>query len=71
MDSYNKILEYENINKFPFNLNLDLTKNIIFTKNEIELEYIKDYNIYKDQKNKKGSNEIKNNIHIYSYTSEI
>lgn len=71
MDHYNKILEYENITKFPFNLNLDLTKNIVFTKNEIELEYIKDYNIYKDQKNKKGSNEIKNNIHIYSYTSEI
>ena len=43
MDYYNKILEYENINKFPFNLNLDLTKNIIFTKNEIELEYIKEY----------------------------
>lgn len=71
MDYYNKILEYENITKFPFNLNLDLTKNIVFTKNEIELEYIKEYNIYKDQKNKKGSNEIKNNIHIYSYTSEI
>jgi hypothetical protein len=71
MDNYNKILEFENITKFPFNLNTDLSKNIIFTKNEIELEYIKDYNIYIDKKNKKGSNEFKNNIKIYSYTSDI
>ena len=71
MDNDNKILEFENITKYPFNLNIDLAKNIIFTKNEIELEYIKDYNIYIDKKNKKGSNEFKNNIKIYSYTSDI
>jgi len=68
MDIYNKLLEYENKTKYPYNLNINLQKNIIFTKKEIEIEYIKEYNIYQE-KNKHGSNEISNiksyNIYIY------
>lgn len=63
MENYNKILEYENKSKYPYNLNINLEKNIIFTKKEIEIEYIKDYNIYQE-KNKIGSNEI-SKIYIY------
>lgn len=64
MKYYNKILEYENNTKYPFNLNKNLEKNVIFTKKEIELEYIKDFNILKE-KNKTGSNELNNTIFIY------
>ncbi len=52
------------INNYPFNLNSKLKDNIIETKKEIELEYIKNY--YKDSNQKniiKGSNEVK--IFIY------
>jgi hypothetical protein len=52
------------INNYPFNLNTKLKDNIIETKNEIELEYIKNY--YKDSTKKniiKGSNEVQ--IFIY------
>jgi hypothetical protein len=45
---------------YPFNLNDNLTDNIIETKKEIELEYIKNYIfIEQDKKYKiKGANEI-------------
>lgn len=57
----------ENNNVYPFNLNDKLYDNIIETKKEIELEYIKNYQIpifqEKDKKNIKGSNE--NTIYIF------
>lgn len=64
---YNLLLSNDNINlstkKYPYILNN--SNNIIFTKNEIELEYIKDFKIYKEkEKNKNGSNE---NVLIYIY----
>jgi hypothetical protein len=67
MEYYNKLLEYENNTKYPYNLNKNLESNVIFTKKEIELEYIKEYNIYKE-KNKNGSNELEViNAKIYVY----
>lgn len=61
-----KLNSITNINNYPFNLNSKLKDNIIQTKKEIELEYIKNY-IFKDSKNQKniikGSNEVK--IFIY------
>lgn len=56
-----KSLNY--VNKYPFNLNNKLQDNIIETKNQIELEYRKDYNnaiLYNsnDTKNKKGKGEL-------------
>jgi hypothetical protein len=65
MDNYNKLLEFDNNTKYPYNLNKNLEKNIIFTKKEIELEYIKEYNIFQ-VKNKIGSNESTNHIYIYN-----
>ena len=61
-----KLNSITNINNYPFNLNSKLKDNIIQTKKEIELEYIKNY-IFKDSLNQKniikGSNEVK--IFIY------
>jgi len=61
---YNKLLTIKNTSNttnYPFNiLNND---NIIFTKNQIELHYINNYNTCNK---KKGSSEIKKNI-IYYY----
>lgn len=61
-----KLNSINNINNYPFNLNSKLKDNIIQTKKEIELEYIKNY-IFKDSQNQKniikGSNEVK--IFIY------
>jgi len=47
---YNKLLEIYKDTKYPFNLISNLKNNIINTKNEIELEYVKDLNTYKDTK---------------------
>ena len=65
-----KFLSLKHINKYPYNLNSKLRDNIIETKNEIELEYIQDYNnpaniLYNvnDKKGKKG----KGNITIYIF----
>lgn len=66
MDLYNSILELDNVQKYPFNLNSNLKENIIFTHNEIEIEYLKDYNIYINKKIK-GSYEKKNIINVYIY----
>lgn len=56
---YNKLLKinYTPL-KYPFNLNID--DNIEFTKNELQLHYIKKYNICIDHdkyKKKIGKNE--------------
>jgi hypothetical protein len=54
------LLSLKNINKYPYNLNIKLKDNIIETKKEIELEYIKNYILTdSEQKNNiKGANEI-------------
>lgn len=66
MDNYNKLLSIENKSAYPFNLLDNLNDNIINTKKEIELEYIKDYAIYKEKNNlKEGAKKIKSYIYIY------
>ena len=66
---YNKILKNYNNTYYPFNLIENIKDNVINTRNEIELEYSKDLNIYKDinihSKNKIGKSE--KNIKIYMY----
>ena len=69
MDYYNILLELDNIPKYPYNLNSNIKENVIFTHNEIELEYLKDYNIYVDKKIK-GSYDKKNIINVYVYALE-
>jgi len=65
--SLNILSSLENINEYPFNLNDKLYDNIIETKKEIELEYIKNYKLpvyqEKDKKNIKGAYE--HTIYIY------
>lgn len=51
-----KLNSITNINNYPFNLNSKLKDNIIQTKKEIELEYIKNY-IFKDSQNQKKYNK--------------
>ena len=67
LSSLDLLNSLENINSYPYNLNDKLYDNIIETKKEIELEYIKNYNIpifqEKDKKNIKGSYE--NTIYIF------
>lgn len=58
-DNLNKFLTLENMYIYPYNLNFKLKDNIIETKKEIELEYIKSYKntfIYKEKNknNKQG-----------------
>lgn len=69
LTNYYKLLSIENNNKYPFNLNNfnnNLKDNIIQTKKEIELNYIKEFQIYKEKKkNINGKNEYNNNIYIY------
>lgn len=60
----NKFLTLENINNYPYNLNSKLKDNIILTKKEIELEYKKNYMIFKNNNNIKGSNHNYNIVII-------
>ena len=64
----NKILKNYNNTHYPFNIIENINDNVIRTRNEIELEYSKDLNIYKNknQKNKIVGNSEKN-INIYLY----
>ena len=68
---YNKLLKVYKDTNYPFNLIDNLKDNIINTRNEIELEYIKDLNIFQDKEDKKK--EIKlgggysKKIYIYEY----
>lgn len=68
---YNKLLEIYKDTKYPFNLISNLKNNIINTKNEIELEYVKDLNTYKDTKTikdmKSGGIQKKIKIYVYEY----
>ena len=63
LDKFNSI---NNINNYPFNLNAKLKDNIIQTKKEIELEYIKNY-IFKDSQNKKNIIKGSNEVQIFIY----
>jgi hypothetical protein len=67
LDSLNLLNSIENINYYPFNLNDNLQDNIIETKNEIELEYKKDFkkivNISSNNIKKEGGYE--SFIYIY------
>lgn len=67
--NYNKIISLDNNSDYPFNLILNLKDNIIETKKEIELEYVKEYKILKDKNQiKKGGDIIKEaGIFIYEY----
>jgi hypothetical protein len=60
IENVNKLNSIYYLDKYPFNLNTKLKDNIINTKKEIELEYIKNYILTqsKDKKNIKGANEI-------------
>jgi hypothetical protein len=66
--NFNKLNSICNKNKYPFNL-IDNINNVITTWNEVELEYINDFKIYKDTnkiKNKEGGYENKKNkIYIF------
>jgi hypothetical protein len=68
-NNYNKIISLDNKSDYPFNLMLNLKDNIIETKKEIELEYVKEFKILKDKKQiKKGGDIIKEaGIFIYEY----
>ena len=67
---YNKILKNYNNTHYPFNIIENINDNVISTRNEIELEYSKDLNIYKNknQKNKIVGNSEKN-INTYFLTA--
>lgn len=60
LDSIDLLDSIHNYNCYPFNLNDNLTDNIIETKKEIELEYIKNYIFIEKYKKEKikGANEI-------------
>lgn len=63
-----KFLTLENIYIYPYNLNFKLKDNIIETKKEIELEYIKAYKnteVYKKINLKKKQGGKKQIIIIY------
>jgi GR25 family glycosyltransferase involved in LPS biosynthesis len=74
---YNTFLKiYKNTN-YPFNLTDNLKDNIINTRNEIELEYSKDLNVFVDKnikptdkkigKNENSSDFPLKKIYIYEY----
>jgi hypothetical protein len=68
---YNTILKNYNNTHYPFNLIENIKDNVISTRNEIELEYSKDLNVYKDNNKNKEKNNIigksEKKIHIYIY----
>ena len=67
--NYNKIISLDNKSDYLFNLMLNLKDNVIETKKEIELEYVKEFKILKDKKQiKKGGDIVKEaGIFIYEY----
>jgi hypothetical protein len=62
---YDKLNSIYHINNYPYNLNSKLKDNIIDTKKEIELEYIKNFIFVENnnKKNIKGASEV--NILIF------
>jgi len=68
MFNYNKIISLDNKSDYPFNLVSNLKDNIIETKKEVELEYVKGFKVLKDQKQVKKGGDIKEaGIFIYEY----
>lgn len=62
---YNKLLKKFN-NNYPFNLIDNIKDNVIITRNELELEYSKDLDVYKEKNiNVIGKNEIKINVYLF------
>lgn len=62
---YNKLLKKFN-NNYPFNLIDNIKDNVILTRNELELEYSKDLDVYKEKNiNVIGKNEIKINVYLF------
>ncbi len=62
--NYNKILKIDSKSEYPFNLISNLKDNIIETKKEIELEYIKGFKVVV----KGGNDKTKQaGIFIYEY----
>jgi hypothetical protein len=64
---YNKILKNYNNTQYPFNLIENIKDNVINTRNEIELEYSKDLNIYKNKENTNKIGKSEKKIRIYMY----
>lgn len=64
---YNKILKNYNNTQYPFNLIENIKDNVINTRNEIELEYSKDLNIYKNKENANKIGKSEKKIRIYMY----
>lgn len=64
---YNKILKNYNNTQYPFNLIENIKDNVINTRNEIELEYSKDLNIYKNKENINKIGKSEKKICIYMY----
>jgi hypothetical protein len=64
---YNKILKNYNNTQYPFNLIENIKDNVINTRNEIELEYSKDLNIYKNKENTNKIGKSEKKICIYMY----
>ena len=64
---YNKILKNYNNTQYPFNLIENIKDNTINTRNEIELEYSKDLNIYKNKENTNKIGKSEKKICIYMY----
>lgn len=64
---YNKILKNYNNTQYPFNLIENIKDNVINTRNEIELEYSKDLNIYKNKENINKIGKSEKKIRIYMY----
>lgn len=64
---YNKILKNYNNTQYPFNLIENIKDNVINTRNEIELVYSKDLNIYKNKENTNKIGKSEKKICIYMY----
>ena len=62
LKEYNKLKELKNDSNYPFNLINSLKHDILETKKQIDLEYIKDY-----KKNSKSGGSIQKEILIYMY----
>lgn len=70
-NNYNKLVSLNNKSEYPFNLISNLKNNIIETKKEIELEYVKGFKVLKAIQDNKVGGEIKEaGILIYEYTYE-
>lgn len=63
-DNYNKILSVSNNSNYPYNLISNLKHNVIETKKEVDLEYVKNYVL---QSTDKKGGLVQKDIVIYFY----